>query len=96
MPDRDILMMRLAAYVRCLEQGAASTTRAEDRNQYRDRLAEAARVFAAIAGPEPEWSKVSEIVSDEARAIGWSFLPGSNGEEAEEMFDGIRKYVAGS
>lgn len=93
--ERDVLVTKLAEYVRCLEEGAATTTRAEDRPRYRDRLAQAVRIFAAVSGATPAWEKVREVVAEEERAIGWSFLPGSKGADAETAFEGIRRYIRG-
>ncbi|HSW11036.1 MAG TPA: hypothetical protein VLK32_09055 [Bacillota bacterium] len=91
--DRQLVIQALTEYVRHLEQGAANTTRAELRPQYRDRLAQAARLFAALSDPRPDWEKVRTIVTDEERAIGWSYLPGGNGAEAESAFVRVRKLV---
>jgi hypothetical protein len=83
----------LAEYVRCLDRGAAATVRAEDRPQYRDRLAQAARMFAALMGVEPDWDKLVAIVDEEERGIGWSYLPGSSGAESETAFSTLRSLV---
>jgi hypothetical protein len=91
--DRQLVIQALTDYVRLLEQGAESTTRAELRSQYRDRLAQAARLFAALSEPRPDWEKARAIVADEERAVGWSYLPGGNGEAAESASLRVRKLI---
>jgi hypothetical protein len=79
--------------LRCLTQAAAATTRAEDRPQFQDRLAEAARMFAAAASAPPEWETLRAIVADVERSLGWSYLPGSSGAGAEAAFATVRAVV---
>jgi hypothetical protein len=62
--DRQLVIKALTDYVQHLEQGAESTSRAELRPQYRDRLAQAARLFAALSEPQPDWEKARAIVAD--------------------------------
>lgn len=91
--DREQLIAALTEYVRRLERGADTTARAELRPQYRDRLAQAARIFAALADPQPDWARVRAIVTDEVRAVGWSYLPGSSGGDAEAAFEDVRRLL---
>ena len=92
-PDRQAVIDALTDYVRRLEEGAESTTRAELRPQYRNHLAQAARLFAALCQPRPNWEKTRTILADEERAIGWSYLPGGQGDAAEAAFERIRELV---
>jgi hypothetical protein len=83
----------LSEYVGVLEKGAATTTRAEDRPRYRDHLAQAARIFSAVTISEPDWTKVRDIVQDEERAFGWSYLSDDVGAAAEAGLSRLRAHM---
>jgi hypothetical protein len=89
------LLEGLREYVQLLERAAATTTRAEDRSKYRDHLAEAARMLAAVTGTNPDWTKVREILLGEERAFGWSYLSDSIGAEVEAAFSRLRSLAQG-
>ena len=89
------LLEALPEYVRLLERAAATTARAEDRSKYRDHLAEAARMLAAVSGTSPDWTKLREILVDEERAFGWSYLSDSIGAEVEAAFSRLRGLAQG-
>jgi hypothetical protein len=84
----------LARYIAALERSAATTRRAEDRNQYAAHLGEAARMFKALHAKSTEELKL--IVAGERVAYGRSFLSGQAGTDAEAAFDEFAKQVEGT
>jgi hypothetical protein len=50
-------------------------------------------MFGALSGGTPEWDKLRTIVGEEERAIGWSYLAGSTGADAESAFQALRSLL---
>jgi hypothetical protein len=81
-------------YIAALERSAATTRRAEDRNQYTAHLGEAARMFKALHSGSNDELKL--VVAGERVAYGRSFLIGQAGSDAEAAFDEFAKQVEGT
>jgi len=91
MKDRDRHEDALADYIRGLIQSLATTSRAEDRTRYVSHLAAAARIFAALRSSDA--TAVEQLLADEERAFGWSYLSDKEGQAATTAFTRLCKIL---
>ena len=82
----------LAEYVEVLASSLDNTKHANDRSVYEKHLAVAARMLVA-ASKENGIKELREIVAEERRSFGWSFLSGEEGERAERAFNHLANLV---
>ena len=86
------LIDALAAYTAALIASADTTHRAEDRVLYEHHLAVAARMFVA-AHRDPMGRALRQLVEDERRSYGRSFLSDSEGDRVESAFHAFAEFV---
>lgn len=86
--DRQVseLQDALAEYVLVLADSADCTHWAPDRPIFQARLAQAARMFAALRGPQPI-EALKTLVASERHGYGWGYLSDDAGQRAEQAFD---------
>jgi hypothetical protein len=77
-------LQALAAYVEVLSASAAATQHSNDRPEYTKRLASAARIFLLLH--QGRQAEAIQLVAEERRAYGWSYLSGAPGAAAAIAF----------
>lgn len=82
----------LAEYIGVLSEGAARTSRSEDRAVYMQHLAAAAHMFFLLQ-KDVHQSALANWVADERRAYGWGYLAEEVGREAEAAFQRFAEVV---
>jgi hypothetical protein len=82
----------LADYIGLLSNGLATASNANDRGLYIEHLAQAAKMFFYLQ-KKMDRTVLSERLSHERRAYGWSFLPGNDGNAAESAFNRFAKAI---
>lgn len=85
----------LAEYVEILADSLDNTKYTNDRAVYEKHLAVAARMFLAIRRDNGT-EELRELVEQERRSFGWSYLSGEEGVKAEKAFNSFAKLVEGS
>ena len=75
----------VARYIATLAEALDTTTFAADRDDYKERLAEAARLVAILAN-DGDVSEARRWLAAEDRAYGWGYLSGPQGEAATNAF----------
>jgi hypothetical protein len=86
------LLKALAGYIQTLTESSEQTHRAEDRRRYTEHLATAARIFVAV---HQDSDTLRQLVADERRAYGWSYLADETGARAERAFNEFAAIVDG-
>ena len=75
----------LARYIEVLAAASRETTTAGDRPRYRDHLAAAAEMFAAMHFEGPS-SKLKQLTESETRSYGLGYLSEDCGDRANSAF----------
>ena len=85
--DRQVseLQDALAEYVHVLADSADRTHWAPDQPIFQSHLAQAARMFAALRGPQPI-EGLKTLVASERHNYGWGYLSDEAGQRAEQAF----------
>jgi hypothetical protein len=78
----------LASYIAALRAGAEEARDSIDHSQYMERLAAAIEMRAALdAG---DFSRLSALLNEEDRVLGWIYLAGDAGDAATRAFMALR------
>lgn len=80
--NKEQLLEKLAKYASVLEESYKSNNNANARPLYTERFHFFVKFLAAIC--EGNEKTLREIIDAERHSIGWSFLPGEQGAQAEE------------
>lgn len=87
----DQALNALDAYVEALSSAAQRTQQAEDRPRYRDHLAAAAVLFHLLY--RDKMAEAKEVIAQEERSYGWSFLADTEGAVAESAFAAFARTI---
>lgn len=87
----DQALQALDSYVEALSSAAQRTQQTEDRHRYRDHLAAAAVLFHLLY--RDKMAEAKEVIAQEERSYGWSFLVGAEGAVAESAFAAFARTV---
>jgi hypothetical protein len=83
------IQVALDRYVQKLRATAQDTTDAREHGELMERLAATQRMQVALAAND--LGRLAAELNEEARALGWTLLPGAHGPGAHECFMELQK-----